>query len=316
VPVLTRGLIYGVDRGLTPQKIALIIMLDAQQGALKKKTADQLVLDAIKLVREKEPKNWKPMKQSEKELAEKQEQKRKLEKLQRQAEERRRQKEAEKKIAMESLQRMHADGKSPARVFEQERLAKQIDAMLMASQEEIVKYQAEQKELDARLAQNRDHMEQEKQKRDQEREEQRQQQLARMQQNVTASGKTERFDVLKLYAAVDRFIGTPYRFGGDSEGGIDCSAFTRRVYRSNNVELPRTSLEQSYVGLGVNGAIMQPGDLVFFDPSIVGRISHVGVYLGSGVFAHASSSRGVTKSNIREKYYTKRFVKANRVFEM
>lgn len=61
---------------------------------------------------------------------------------------------------------------------------------------------------------------------------------------------------------------------------------------------------------------MQPGDLVFFDTSITGSISHVGVYLGSGTFAHASSSKGVTKSNIREKYYSKRFVKANRIFEM
>ena len=75
-------------------------------------------------------------------------------------------------------------------------------------------------------------------------------------------------------------------------------------------------LFRSSVGLGVGFQIMQPGDLVFFDASITGTISHVGVYLGSGVFAHASSSKGVTKSNIHEKYYVKRFVKANRVFEM
>ena len=137
-----------------------------------------------------------------------------------------------------------------------------------------------------------------------------------MQQNITISVKTGKLDVVKLYAAVDRYLGIPYRYGGDSETGIDCSAFTRRVYRVNNVELPRTSMEQSHVGFGVGSAPMQPGDLVFFDPSIVGRISHVGVYLGHGEFAHASSSKGVTRSNIREKYYTKRFVKANRLFEM
>jgi cell wall-associated NlpC family hydrolase len=316
VPVLTRGLIYGVDRGLTPQRMALVIMLDTQQGVLKKKSADQLVLDAIKLVREKEPKNWKPMKKSERELAEKQEQKKKLESLQRQAEERRRQKEAERKAEEESFRRLYADKKGPERQLEQERIAKKFDAMLRATQEEIMKYENQQKELDAGLARHRQQLEQEKQERDQEREEQRQSQLARMQQSVASTGKTGRIDVLKLYAEVDRSIGIPYRFGGDSEAGIDCSAFTRRVYRANRVELPRTSVEQSYVGLGVNDAMMQPGDLVFFDPSIVGRISHVGVYLGNGVFAHASSSKGVTKSSIREKYYTKRFVKANRVFEM
>lgn len=316
VPVLTRGLIYGVDRGLTPQRTALVIMLDVQQGVLKKKTPDQLVLDAIKLVREKEPKNWRPMKQSERELAEKQEQKKKLEALQRQAEERRKQEEAKKKVAEESLQKLRADRQSPARLSEQDRMAKQFAAMLKATQDQIMWYEDQQKEIDAGLARQLQEIEQEKQKKDQEREEQRQKQFVLMQQNITTSGKTGRLDVLKLYAAVDRYIGTPYRFGGDSGAGLDCSAFTRKVYRVNNVELPRTSIEQSYVGLGVNDKIMQPGDLVFFDPSIMGRISHVGVYLGNGVFAHASSSKGVTKSSIREKYYTKRFVKANRLFAL
>jgi cell wall-associated NlpC family hydrolase len=316
VPVLTRGVIYGVDRGLTAKRIALIILLDVQQGRLKTKTADQLVLDAIKLVREKEPKNWKPLKQSEMAFAEKQEQKRRLEALQKQAEEQKRLKEIEKKKAEDELRRLQDEGRDRARRAEQERLAKQIEESLKVSQEEISKYQAEQREVDAGLARSRQEMEMEKQKQDQEREEQRQKQLAEMNRNVVTYGKSGKLDVLKLYATVDRYLGIPYRYGGDSEAGIDCSAFTRRVYRVNNVELPRTSREQSYVELGVGFQIMQPGDLVFFDASITGTISHVGVYLGSGVFAHASSSKGVTKSNIHEKYYVKRFVKANRIFEM
>jgi lipoprotein Spr len=315
VPVLARGLIYGVERGLTPQRIALIIMLDVEQGALRKKEADQVVLDAIKLVREKEPKNWKPMKQSEKELAEKQEQKRRLEALQLQAEEKKRRQEADKKKADEELHRLRAGEGNGSRSSEQERVAKQIEAMLKASQVELMKYQTAQKELDAGLVMNREAVEREKQKRDQEREQERQRRLADMQQNIASSGKSGRLDVMKLYATVDRYIGIPYRYGGDSEAGIDCSAFTRRVYRSNDVELPRSSNEQSHVGFGVGSALMQPGDLVFFDSSIVGRISHVGVYLGNGVFAHASCSKGVTKSGIKERYYMKRFVKANRVFE-
>jgi cell wall-associated NlpC family hydrolase len=59
---------------------------------------------------------------------------------------------------------------------------------------------------------------------------------------------------------------------------------------------------------------VRTGDLIFFDTSINGGISHVGVYLGSNTFAHASSSKGVTKSSLREKYYVKRFVKGGRVF--
>jgi cell wall-associated NlpC family hydrolase len=158
-------------------------------------------------------------------------------------------------------------------------------------------------------------MEREKQQKDRDRDQNRKRQLDDMGQTVATRGKSGQLNVTTLYASVDRYMGVPYRYGGDSEAGIDCSAFTRRVYRVQNVELPRSSAEQSYVGLGVGEAVMRSGDLVFFDASITGRISHVGIYLGSGVFAHASSSRGVTKSSIRERYYTQRFVKAKRIFD-
>lgn len=316
VPVLTRGLIYGVDRGLTPQKIALIIMLDVNNGELKKKGPDQLVLDSIKLVREREPKNWKPLKQVEREMAENQEKKRKLAEIQKQVEEKKQQKEIEKEKADKELKRLRSGGEDMARASEQERVAQQIETMLKAYQAEIVRYQHEQQELDAGLMAHREELERQKQQKDRERDERRKEQLENMERSITASAKSGRLDVERLHASIDRYIGIPYRYGGDSEAGIDCSAFTRRVYRSQNVELPRSSMEQSFVGFGIGGEIMRPGDLVFFDPSIVGRISHVGVYLGNGIFAHASSSKGVTKSSIRERYYTKRFVKANRVFDM
>ncbi len=316
MPILTRGMIYGVDRGLTPQRTALIIMLDVDQGALRSKSPDQLVLDAIKLVREKEPGKWKPLKSSEREMAEKQEQRRKLEVLERQAEETKRRQEADRAKAEEALNHAREEKENAARASEQERIVRQIEAALKASRENILKYQTMQKGLDEDLALQQEELEREKLKRDQEREAERQQQVVAMQRNIAVTAKSGRLDVVKLYAAVDRYIGTPYRYGGDSDAGIDCSAFTRRVYRVENVELPRSSIDQSLVGFGIGSAIMKPGDLVFFDPSITGRISHVGVYLGNGVFAHASSSKGVTKSNIHEKYYAKRFVRANRILEL
>lgn len=316
IPVLTRGLIYGVERGLTPQRVALVIMLDINNGELKKKGPDQLVLDAIKLVREKEPNNWKPMKPAEKEMAAKQDRMRKLEELRQMAEANKRQQEIDKKKAEETLQRMRAREADQARMAEQEQATRQIEAMLRGYQAQIMQYQDEQKNLNAGMAAYREQLEREKQVKDRERDQTRKRQLDTMGQNITTYGRSGQLDVTKLYAAVDRYVGVPYRYGGDSETGIDCSAFTRRVYRVQNVELPRSSLEQSSVGFGVGVAIMRPGDLVFFDASITGRISHVGVYLGDGVFAHASSSRGVTKSSIREQYYMKRFVKANRVFQL
>jgi lipoprotein Spr len=316
MPVLTRGLIYGVDRGLTPQKVGLIIMLDINNGELKKKGPDRLVLDAIKLVREKEPQNWKPVKQAEKEMAAKQDRMRKLEELRQMAEANKRQQEIDKKKAEDELRRMRAKEADKARMAEQERTTEQIERMLRAYQMQIMQYQDEQRTIDAGLSAYRGQMEREKQQQDREREQNRKRQLDDMGQTITTHGKSGYLDVTKLYASVDRYMGVPYRYGGDSEAGIDCSAFTRRVYRVQDVELPRSSAEQSLVGFGVGEAIMRPGDLVFFDASITGRISHVGVYLGSGVFAHASSSKGVTKSSIRERYYMQRFIKAKRIFEL
>jgi lipoprotein Spr len=316
IPVLTRGIIYGTERGLSPQRVALIIMLDAEQGMLKKESADQLVLNAIRLVREREPRNWKPLNLAERKVQEGRERRKKLEFLQKQAEDNRRRQEEEKGRAEEELRRLQADERSRAFRFEQERIAMQAEEMMNRYQEEIAKYRAQQREINAGLAQYQQDLEKEKQEKDREREASRLGQLAEVRQGIAVYGKSGQLDVLKLYATVDRYMGIPYRYGGDSEAGIDCSAFTRRVYRPQNVELPRTSLEQSSIGFGVTDQIMRPGDLVFFDASITGRISHVGVYLGNGVFAHASSSRGVTKSNIREKYYIKRFVKADRIFEL
>lgn len=132
--------------------------------------------------------------------------------------------------------------------------------------------------------------------------------------DVLRFGKKGRLNAELLLSSVDRYLGTPYRYGGDSEAGIDCSAFTRRVYRDQGIELPRSAREQSRVGAGMPNGYVQAGDLVFFDPSIVGSISHVDVSIGDNMFAHASSSRGVVKSSLRERYYQKRFVKANRIF--
>jgi lipoprotein Spr len=314
MPVLTRGLIYGADRGLTPQKVAIIIMLDVRNGELKKKGADKLVLDGIKLVREKEPQNWKPMKQAEKEMAANQARMRKLEELRQQAEANKRQQEIDKKKAEEALQRMRDRETDRARLADQEQATQRIEMMLRSYQAQILQYQTEQRNLDAGMSAYRAQMEQEKQQTDRLREQNRKRQLDDMGQNIATYGKSGQLDVTTLYASVDRYMGVPYRYGGDSDAGIDCSAFTRRVYRVQNVELPRSSVEQSYVGLGVGVSAMLAGDLVFFDASITGRISHVGVYLGNGIFAHASSSRGVIKSSIRERYYLQRLVTAKRIF--
>lgn len=108
------------------------------------------------------------------------------------------------------------------------------------------------------------------------------------------------------------WIGTRYLFGGMGRNGIDCSAFTGTVYRSLNFRLPRTAAMQWEVGLPVGREELQFGDLVFFNTRRAVYVSHVGMYLGNGLFAHASSRNGVTVSPLDAQYYSTHFIGARR----
>ncbi|MEM6733790.1 MAG: NlpC/P60 family protein, partial [Myxococcota bacterium] len=118
----------------------------------------------------------------------------------------------------------------------------------------------------------------------------------------------------RLSAAVDDWLGTPYRFGGVDRSGIDCSAFVRILMRRTlGLELPRNSRAQARVGTAVPRTQLRAGDLVFFDTLERGRVTHVGVYLGEGRFAHASSSRGVVRSALATRYYRRAYRSARRM---
>lgn len=108
--------------------------------------------------------------------------------------------------------------------------------------------------------------------------------------------------------------GTPYRFGGASRSGIDCSALMQRWFEDLFARgLPRTADEQFDQGTPVEHEDLRPGDLVFFGSK--SRISHVGVYVGHGEFAHASRSVGVTVSRLDEAYWERRFRSARRLLD-
>jgi len=117
--------------------------------------------------------------------------------------------------------------------------------------------------------------------------------------------------------AIMDWLGTRYHFGGVGRDGIDCSAFTRTVYGTvASIELPRTAAMQSTVGMPVNRRNdLRFGDLVFFHTRRHARVSHVGIYLGDNLFAHASSRYGVTISSLESTYYSKRMIGARRITE-
>lgn len=117
----------------------------------------------------------------------------------------------------------------------------------------------------------------------------------------------------RLLLDVVSFLGTPYRRGGNTKEGIDCSGFTAKVYeRATATQLPRSAKGQFGVGLSVTKKNLEFGDLVFFNTT-GRRPSHVGIYIEDDLFAHASVTRGVTLSSLESKYYRKRFVGARRV---
>ena len=110
---------------------------------------------------------------------------------------------------------------------------------------------------------------------------------------------------------IESWMGTPYLYGGESRSGVDCSAFTQAVYQAVNIDIPRTASQQSAASETVNPPNLRFGDLIFFNTSGSG-ISHVGIYIGSGFFAHASSSRGVVKETLAKQYYADRIVSVGR----
>ena len=106
-------------------------------------------------------------------------------------------------------------------------------------------------------------------------------------------------------------LGSPYVFGSTGPYSFDCSGFTSYVFAQVGISLPRVASSQAYGGKRVAKANLQKGDLVFFNT--YGGISHVGIYIGSGNFIHASSyNSGVTISNINDGYYAPRYVTAAR----
>ncbi len=117
----------------------------------------------------------------------------------------------------------------------------------------------------------------------------------------------------KLQSYIQSWMGVPYKFGGMNKRGIDCSGFTSVIYKNiYGVKLPRTALDQYKSGRKIRRAQFTEGDLVFFRGTRGAGIDHVGIYLDNGKFVHASTSVGVTISDLSEEYYQTRFVGACR----
>ncbi len=115
-----------------------------------------------------------------------------------------------------------------------------------------------------------------------------------------------------LRQEIDAWLGVPYRYGGNDKGGVDCSGFVNAIYLSvYHVKLPRTSKDIYKACRKIEDKELKEGDFVFFDYEGKG-VSHVGIYLSDGKYAHASTSKGVLISDLNNLYARKKYVGAGR----
>ena len=121
---------------------------------------------------------------------------------------------------------------------------------------------------------------------------------------------------IPLLQKIDEWWGTPYVLGGSSKRGVDCSYFTLDVMNAiYNTNLKRTAAEQYTQSEKIDWSDLKEGDLIFFKTDGSRSISHVGIYMTNNKFAHASTSQGVTISDLSEPYWQKRLYSLGRVLK-
>lgn len=126
------------------------------------------------------------------------------------------------------------------------------------------------------------------------------------------------YQVKKILNDAEDYLGTPYKSGGITNKGFDCSGFVTTVFLENNYKLPRRSEDQAKEGKKIEITEVKPGDLLFFATSGTSKVSHVAIvreikYNGEITFIHASTSKGVIISSLNEKYWNNAFLFARRV---
>lgn len=124
----------------------------------------------------------------------------------------------------------------------------------------------------------------------------------------------ERYMLVKVAKS---FMGAPYKYGGNTVRGLDCSAYVKKIYEIFDVQLPRSAREQYMVGTKIGRSDLTVGDLVFFKTRRYAKYpTHVGIFIGDGNFIHASSGKGrlgVKIDSLGSDYYSGAYIGATRI---
>ena len=115
-----------------------------------------------------------------------------------------------------------------------------------------------------------------------------------------------RSQVPQVISTAKKYIGVPYKFGGDTPKAFDCSGYLQYVFAKHGMKLPRTADLQYRLGKSMTSGKLEAGDLVFFTTYEPGA-SHCGIYLGDGQFIHASSSKGVRIDKLNDNYWKSKY---------
>lgn len=136
------------------------------------------------------------------------------------------------------------------------------------------------------------------------------------------SDKTTQAKRVQLVEYAHNYLGKPYKYGGTTPNGFDCSGFCYFIFKRFGYDLPRSSSELGTIGNQIKRKELQPGDLVFFKGSnaLSKSIGHVGIVTRVDkkrfYFIHAATSEGITISSINQKYYHDRYLQARSIFKL
>ncbi|WP_170289679.1 C40 family peptidase [Cytobacillus depressus] len=110
------------------------------------------------------------------------------------------------------------------------------------------------------------------------------------------------------------YLKTPYKYGGTTSAGFDCSGFVLFIFKKFDISLPRRSADQATAGKAVKKEDLQPGDIVYFKNTPKSNVSHSGIYIGSNKFISSTTSHGIRIDSLNDPYYWgKRYAGARRV---